>query len=73
LEDVDLSRRIHSRYKTLYYPDVKIIHEHRKGSYTSRGLMGCHVLSAIRYFNKWGWVFDAERKKINRRAFFRVS
>ena len=25
-----------------------------------------HVKSAIKYFNKWGWFFDKERKVKNR-------
>jgi len=24
--------------------------------------------SAFRYFNKWGWLFDAERRAVNRRT-----
>ena len=24
-----------------------------------------HVKSAIKYFNKWGWFFDKERKEKN--------
>jgi len=24
-----------------------------------------HAKNMIRYFNKWGWFFDEERKKIN--------
>ena len=25
-----------------------------------------HMKSAVQYFNKWGWLFDKERKKINK-------
>ncbi|MDB9900861.1 glycosyltransferase family 2 protein [Gammaproteobacteria bacterium] len=65
LEDVDLNRRIHSLYKTHYYPKVSIYHRHDKGSYKNWKLMFYHVKSAIQYFNKWGWFVDFERKKIN--------
>lgn len=65
LEDVDLNRRIHSLYKTHYYPNVSIYHRHDKGSYKNWKLMFYHVKSAIQYFNKWGWFMDIERKKIN--------
>lgn len=65
LEDVDLNRRIHSLYKTHYYPNVSISHRHDKGSYKKRKLMFYHMISAIQYFNKWGWFMDLERKKIN--------
>ncbi len=30
-EDVDLTRRIHGRYETVYYPHVKIVDRHEKG------------------------------------------
>ena len=25
-------------------------------------------MSAITYFNKWGWLFDSERNKVNKAA-----
>lgn len=25
-----------------------------------------HIMSAIRYFNKWGWFIDSDRKKLNK-------
>jgi GT2 family glycosyltransferase len=65
LEDVDLNRRIHNHYKTHFYPKVYIYHRHDKGSYRNWRLMFYHVRSAIQYFNKWGWLLDCERKKIN--------
>jgi len=24
-----------------------------------------HIINIIKYFNKWGWIFDRERKKVN--------
>ncbi len=64
-EDIDLTRRIHEHYKTIYYPHVTIVHKHGKGSYKSRKLLYYHVSSMIRYFNKWGWIFDNQRDTIN--------
>lgn len=64
-EDIDLTRRIHQDYKTIYYPYVSIYHTHGKGSYKSWRLLYYHITSMIKYFNKWGWFFDKERKKIN--------
>jgi hypothetical protein len=64
-EDLDLTRRIHRRYQTVYYPGVSIIHRHEKGSYKSLKLLYFGIESAIRYFNKWGWVGDRERARIN--------
>lgn len=65
-EDFDLSRRIHLKYKTFYYPEVSIIHEHERGAAKSLRLFRVFVKSAIIYFNKYGWFFDAERKRINK-------
>jgi GT2 family glycosyltransferase len=65
-EDLDLTRRIHERYQTVYYPYATIIHRHEKGSYKSARLLFCGIQSAVRYFNKWGWVWDRERDRINR-------
>ena len=66
LEDIDLNRRIHSKYKTIYYPDAIVIHEHQTESYKNRKLLKAHIQSAIYYFNKYGWLFDKERITINK-------
>ena len=65
-EDIDLTRRINQRYNTVYYPYASIMHWHEKGSYKSAWLLFCGIQSAIRYFNKWGWVWDRERFRINK-------
>jgi len=68
LEDTDLNRRIHEKYKTIFYPEVEIVHEYAKESYKSKKLLAYHIKSAIYYFNKWGWVFDGKRDEINKNA-----
>lgn len=68
LEDVDLNRRIHSKYKTIFYPDIEITHEYAKESYVNKMLLKYHIQSAIYYFNKWGWLFDKERNVMNKRC-----
>jgi len=68
MEDVDLNRRIHSISETLFYPEVNIVHHYEKGSYKNKKLMKFHIQSAIKYFNKWGWFFDKEREKINKKV-----
>ena len=65
-EDIDLTRRIHRHYVTLYYPQEQIIHDHRRESYKSWRMLRIHIVNMIRYFNKWGWLIDAERRRINR-------
>lgn len=66
LEDTDLSRRLHKKYKTIFYPHVCVYHEFAKGSYKSKKLLLIHLMSAIAYFNKWGWFFDKDRDTINK-------
>ena len=68
MEDYDLCRRIGKKYKVVFYPKVSIVHEHGKASYKSRKMMIIHIKSAIKYFNKWGWIFDKERKIKNRKC-----
>ena len=66
-EDIDLTRRMHRRFRTLYWPQVSVTHLHRAESYTSFRMMLVHSSSMIRYFNKWGWFFDRERRELNTR------
>lgn len=66
LEDTDMCRRINRVSKVVYYPDVQVIHTYAKGSYTNPRLLFYHVISAIKYFNKWGWLLDLERRRINK-------
>lgn len=68
MEDVDLVRRILGVSRALYYPAVSIVHEYQKGSYRDARLARHHVLSAVKYFSKWGWLLDPERDRLNRRA-----
>jgi GT2 family glycosyltransferase len=67
-EDWDLSRRMHQEYKTIYFPLVSVFHGYDSGANKSNKLFKIFVNSAITYFNKWGWFFDSDRKKINKDA-----
>lgn len=67
-EDIDLTRRIHRQYKTIFYPYISVIHEYGRGSYKNIKLLWFHIVNMCRYFNKWGWFFDKERKEINARC-----
>ena len=64
-EDIDLTRTIHRDYLTLYYPAITIVHNHKKASYQSWRMLWVHIVNMCRYFNKWGWLFDAERRQFN--------
>ena len=52
---------------TIFYPEVSVIHEHTRSSYKNLKMFIIHMINLIRYFNKWGWFFDMDRKKINRK------
>ncbi|MCD7932675.1 MAG: hypothetical protein LUH15_15715 [Tannerellaceae bacterium] len=54
-EDTDLNRRIYQKYKTIYYPDVSIVHNFEKGSHKNIRLLWIHIKAAVYYLNKWGW------------------
>lgn len=73
LEDFDLTRRIHKIARTVFYPDVSITHGFNKGSYASLSLLKHHVMSAIKYFNKWGWLFDKEREMLNEKILSQIK
>lgn len=64
-EDLDLTRRIHRNYQTIFYPDACIVHEHEKASYKSLKMFFVHATNMCRYFTKWGWFRDDERKRFN--------
>ena len=72
-EDMDLTRRIHRDYLTVFYPDTTIIHQHEKASYHSPKMLWIHVVNMCRYFNKWGWFYDPERKRMNQQALAQVQ
>jgi GT2 family glycosyltransferase len=68
IEDTDLTRRIHQRYRTIFYPHVQIFHHYTKGSYKNFKLMLYNLHGACIYFFKWGWFFDKERVEINKKV-----
>jgi GT2 family glycosyltransferase len=67
-EDIDLTRRLASRFETIFLPDVSVTHLHGAASYKSLRLFLIHSFNIIKYFNKWGWIFDKERRALNRRT-----
>ena len=67
-EDMDLTRRIHRNYLTIYFPHATIIHNHEKASYKSLKMLWIHAVNMCKYFNKWGWFCDKERTLFNQTA-----
>ena len=66
-EDVDLTRRLHQQYLTIFYPQTTIVHNHAKQSYHSIRMLWIHATNMCKYFNKWGWFFDKERSEWNKK------
>ncbi len=64
-EDIDVTRRMHARYGTVYFPEVIAFHKFNRASHRSLKLFYIHVKNLILYFNKWGWFKDEERDRFN--------
>lgn len=67
-EDWDLSRRMHQKYKTIYFPLVSVYHGYDSGANKNSKLFKIYLDSAKTYFSKWGWFFDKERKIMNKQT-----
>lgn len=67
-EDIDITRRMHEKYKTIFYPNTTIIHAHAAASYRSKKMLYIHIVNMIKYFNKWGWIIDRKRSTINKKC-----
>jgi GT2 family glycosyltransferase len=67
-EDIDITRRMHSRYRTIFFPNAVIIHDHARESYKKKKMLWIHMINMINYFNKWGWFFDKDRKHVNQKV-----
>ena len=68
LEDTDLTRRIAKISKTIFYPNVHIYHEYKRGAHKNKKLLWFFIKSTFTYFSKYGWFFDNERKIINNKV-----
>ena len=73
MEDLDLTRTFHKYYETIFNPVVEVLHGYKSESRVNLKLLKALIFSAIKYYTKYGWVFDRERKKINKRLLQRIS
>lgn len=73
MEDVDLIRRISEVSKTVYLNNAYIYHAYNRQSKKELKLFFIHIISAIKYFNKWGWFLDRKRRIINNNFKFLIS
>ena len=65
-EDIDITRRLHRRWQTLRLPVATVIHTHRRASVKSLRMLRVHLINMLRYFRKWGFLHDPERRLFNR-------
>lgn len=72
-EDIDITRRMHSKYRTMFYPYTSIVHAHAAASKTNNKMLMIHIKNMIKYFNKWGWIFDKQRKEFNKQLLKEIS
>lgn len=56
-EDVDLCKRVGSKARCLYCPDVSVIHRWERAPHKSLKWASVFVLSGLKYFYKWGFKF----------------
>ncbi|QEC70213.1 glycosyltransferase family 2 protein [Panacibacter ginsenosidivorans] len=73
MEDIDLTRRISRISKTVFYPGAIVIHAFNRGSYSNPILLKYHIISAIKYFYKWGWFCDSERAVLNKKILLQLQ
>jgi len=64
-EDIDITRRMHKQYRTMFWPGVTVVHAHRAASYKNKKMLKIHMWNMCKYFTKWGWIFDKERRDWN--------
>jgi hypothetical protein len=72
-EDIDITRRMHRLYRTMYWPGATVVHAHRAASYKSRAMLKIHMVNMVKYFNKWGWIFDSERRLWNKQLLHQLG
>lgn len=72
-EDTDLARRINEKTRTVYFPMVSVFHTYANGAQKSLKLFIVFLTSLIKYFNKWGWLYDPYRRKANRKVLEQID
>ena len=67
MEDLDWFRKMGKSMILVYNPKIVVKHFHNAESKKFLRLFLIHVFSAIKYFNKNGWLNDKQRVKINKK------
>ena len=55
LEDADLSRSLARQGQCVHLPVASVVHSWGRGNYQNLRLLLVNIVSAWRYFCKWGW------------------
>lgn len=67
MEDLDITRRCNEAgFKTVFFPHQFVYHDHLYKTFLTFSNLKMYFSSAFYYFNKWGWIFDKNRKRINK-------
>lgn len=56
-----------------FFPNVEVVHLHGAASYKSVRMLLIHMINIFKYFNKWGWIFDSGRRKLNEKTLRLIS
>ncbi|HZK12025.1 MAG TPA: glycosyltransferase family 2 protein [Atribacterota bacterium] len=54
-EDADITRRVTEISRSVFYPYISVVHLWERGSHKNIKYFIIVLISAIKYFNKWGW------------------
>jgi hypothetical protein len=54
-EDFDLCRRVQRTHRTVYCPNVAVTHFWKRAAHKNWRHTLCFLMSAFRYFNRWGY------------------
>jgi hypothetical protein len=68
MEDFDLCRRLNRHGPTMVEPGAAVTHSHGRASYRWGKPLFWHMCSAWKYFQKWGWWRDVQRRQLNMEA-----
>lgn len=72
-EDIDITRRMHRRFRTLFFPQTCVYHKFSRASRTSLCLFFVHIKNIAMYFQKYGWWKDKERDEFNKRCLHEID
>lgn len=64
-EDIDISRRYAAKGGSWVIPNEVACHEYGGASKKSLTMFAIHLKEVLKYYQKWGFILDCERKNLN--------